>query len=95
MITISGASLSGGYSLQNEVVPAAPAPTAVYDLDAANYAAVPTTGSTVAGTGTADKMNNSNAALQPVYYQMRLYNKALSGSEITQNYNAIRSTYGI
>lgn len=27
------------------------APTLVYDLDAANYAAVPTTGSTVAGTG--------------------------------------------
>jgi len=26
---------------------------------------------------------------------MRLYNKALSGSEITQNYNAIKSTYGI
>jgi hypothetical protein len=48
-----------------------------------------------AGTGTADKMNNSNADLQPVYYQMRLYNKALSGSEITQNYNAIKGTYGI
>ena len=28
-----------------------PPPSAVYDLDAANYAAVPTTGSTVAGTG--------------------------------------------
>jgi large repetitive protein len=48
-----------------------------------------------AGTGTADKMNNSNVALQPVFYQMRLYNRALSGSEITQNYNAIRGTYGI
>jgi hypothetical protein len=30
---------------------AAAAPTLVYDLDAANYSAVPTTGSTVAGTG--------------------------------------------
>lgn len=30
---------------------AAVTPTLVYDLDAANYAAVPTTGSTVAGTG--------------------------------------------
>jgi hypothetical protein len=48
-----------------------------------------------AGTGTADKMNNSNAALQPVYYQMRIYNKALSGAEITQNYNAVKGTYGI
>ena len=48
-----------------------------------------------AGTGTADKMNNSNSALQPVFYQMRVYNKALSASEITQNYNAIKGTYGI
>jgi hypothetical protein len=47
------------------------------------------------GTGPADKMNNSNSSLYPVFYQMRLYNKALSGSEITQNYNAIKSTYGI
>lgn len=48
-----------------------------------------------AGTGTADKMNNSNVALQPVFYQIRVYNKALSTTEITQNYNAIKSTYGI
>ena len=47
------------------------------------------------GTGPTDKMNNSNSALRPVYYQMRLYNRALSGSEITQNYNAIKGTYGI
>ena len=47
------------------------------------------------GTGTADKMNNSTSALQPVFYQMRIYNKALSGSEITQNYNAVKGTYGI
>ena len=47
------------------------------------------------GTGHQDKLNNSNSALQPVFYQMRLYNKALSVSEISQNYNAIKSTYGI
>jgi hypothetical protein len=47
------------------------------------------------GTGATDKMNNSTAALYPVFYQMRLYNRALSGTEITQNYNAIKSTYGI
>jgi hypothetical protein len=50
---------------------------------------------TNAGTGATDKMNNSTPANYPVYYQMRVYNKALSGSEITQNYNAIKSTYGI
>lgn len=47
------------------------------------------------GTGATDKMNNSNASLYPVFYQMRLYNKALNTTEITQNYNAIKSTYGI
>jgi hypothetical protein len=47
------------------------------------------------GTGAADKLNNSNSSLYPVFYQMRVYNKALSGSEITQNYNAIKTTYGI
>jgi hypothetical protein len=47
------------------------------------------------GVGPADRMNNSNAALQPVFYQMRLYNRALSGTEITQNYNAVKSTYGL
>jgi hypothetical protein len=50
---------------------------------------------TNAGTGATDKLNNSNSANYPVFYQMRLYNKALSGSEITQNYNAIKTTYGI
>jgi hypothetical protein len=50
---------------------------------------------TNAGTGATDKMNNSTSANQPVFYQMRLYSKALSASEITQNFNAIRSTYGI
>lgn len=50
---------------------------------------------TNAGTGATDKMNNSNSALQPVFYQMRIYNKALSAAERTQNYDAIKSTYGI
>ena len=50
---------------------------------------------TNAGTGATDKMNNTNSALQPVFYQMRLYNKALSGAEITANYNAVKTTYGI
>ena len=47
------------------------------------------------GVGPADRLNSSISANQPVFYQMRVYNKALSGSEITQNYNAIKSTYGI
>jgi len=47
------------------------------------------------GTGPADRLNSSISANQPVFYQMRVYNKALSGSEITQNYNAIKTTYGI
>jgi len=47
------------------------------------------------GTGAIDKMNNSNVALQPVFYQMRVYNKALTTGEITANYNAVKNTYGI
>ena len=47
------------------------------------------------GTGFGDTMNNSNSADYPVFYQMRVYNKALSGAEITQNYNAVKETYGI
>jgi hypothetical protein len=42
-----------------------------------------------------DTMNNSDPALYPVFYQMRVYNKALSGAEITQNYNAVKGTYGL
>lgn len=42
-----------------------------------------------------DTLNNSDSALYPVFYQMRVYNKALSGAEITQNYNAVKDTYGI
>jgi len=45
------------------------------------------------GTGSTDTMNNAD--LGPVFYQMRVYNKALSGAEITQNYNAIKETYGL
>jgi len=47
------------------------------------------------GAGPTDYMNNSNSALYPVFYQMRVYNKVLSGAEITQNYNAVKDTYGI
>ena len=47
------------------------------------------------GTGFGDAMNNSNSADYPVFYQMRVYNRALSGAEITQNYNAVKGTYGI
>lgn len=45
--------------------------------------------------GPRDVMNNTTSALQPVFYQMRLYNKALSGAEVTQNFDAIKSTYGL
>ena len=47
------------------------------------------------GTGATDKMNNSTAANYPVFYQMRAYNRALSGAEITTNFNTIRGTYGL
>ena len=47
------------------------------------------------GPGSGDTMNNSNSALYPVFYQMRVYNRALSGAEVTQNYNAVKGTYGI
>lgn len=50
---------------------------------------------TNSGTGATDKMNNSNALYQPVFYQMRLYNKSLSASEITTNFNSIKNTYGL
>jgi hypothetical protein len=47
------------------------------------------------GTGPADRMNNSNTASQPVFYQMRVYNKALTSSEVTTNFNEVKSTYGL
>ena len=45
------------------------------------------------GTGFTDTMNNT--VFYPVFYQMRVYNKALSGAEITQNFNAVKGTYGL
>ena len=42
-----------------------------------------------------DTMNNSDSVLYPVFYQMRVYSKALSGAEITQNFNAVKDTYGL
>jgi hypothetical protein len=50
---------------------------------------------TNAGTGATDKLNSSITANQPVFYQMRVYNKALSVTELRQNYNVVKSTYGI
>jgi hypothetical protein len=47
------------------------------------------------GISFVDTINNSNSADYPVFYQMRVYNRALSGAEITQNYNAVKGTYGI
>jgi hypothetical protein len=47
------------------------------------------------GVGPADRLNSSITANRPVFYQMRVYNKALSLSELTQNYNAVKGTYGI
>jgi hypothetical protein len=47
------------------------------------------------GIGPADRLNSSISANQPVFYQMRLYSRALSGSEITANFNSIRETYGL
>jgi hypothetical protein len=40
-------------------------------------------------------MNSSITANQPVFYQMRVYSKALSAAEITQNFNVVRGTYGL
>jgi hypothetical protein len=50
---------------------------------------------TNAGTGATDRMNNSNSSNYPVFYQMRVYNTALSNVEVTQNFNAIKTTYGL
>jgi hypothetical protein len=47
------------------------------------------------GIGPADRMNSSITANQPVFYQMRVYSKALSAAEITQNFNVVRGTYGL
>jgi len=47
------------------------------------------------GIGHIDKLNSSITANQPVFYQMRVYSKALSAAEITQNFNVVRGTYGL
>lgn len=47
------------------------------------------------GTGPTDKMNNSNSANYPIFYQMRVYNKALTVAEVRQNYDTIKGTYSI
>jgi hypothetical protein len=47
------------------------------------------------GIGPADRLNSSISANYPVFYQMRVYNRALSGAEITSNFNAIKTTYGL
>lgn len=47
------------------------------------------------GTGATDKLNSSVTANQPVFYQMRVYNVALTSAEILQNFNAIKTTYGL
>ena len=48
-----------------------------------------------AGTGFTDVLNNSTAAFYPAFYQMRVYGRGLSSGEITQNFNAIKGTYGL
>jgi hypothetical protein len=47
------------------------------------------------GVGPTDRMNSSTSANRPVFYQMRIYSRALSVAEITQNFTAVRGTYGI
>jgi hypothetical protein len=47
------------------------------------------------GTGASDKLNSSISANQPVFYQMRVYNKALTSSEVTTNFNEVKSIYGL
>lgn len=44
------------------------------------------------GVGPTDKMNNSNSSLQPVFYQMRVYNTALSAANVSTNYAAVKSS---
>jgi hypothetical protein len=47
------------------------------------------------GVGPADRLNSSISADQPVFYQMRVYDTALSGAEVTTNFNEVKSTYGL
>ena len=47
------------------------------------------------GSNFTDVLNNSNVASQPVFYQMRLYNRALSTGEISTNFNSVKGLYGL
>jgi hypothetical protein len=47
------------------------------------------------GTGAADKLNSNVSGNEPVFYQMRVYNTALNSSEVTTNFNEIKTTYGL
>lgn len=44
------------------------------------------------GVGPTDKLNNTNTALQPVFYQLRVYNTALSAANVATNYAAVKSS---
>ena len=44
------------------------------------------------GSGTA---NTPTDSLKGIFYQMRVYNRGLNLTEVTQNYNALKTTYGI
>jgi hypothetical protein len=47
------------------------------------------------GTGASDKLNSNVSGNEPVFYQMRVYNTALNSSEVTTNFNEIKTTYGL
>jgi hypothetical protein len=47
------------------------------------------------GTGAVDKLNSNVSGNEPVFYQMRVYNTALNSSEVTTNFNEIKTTYGL
>ena len=44
------------------------------------------------GTGATDKLNNTSTASQPIFYQLRVYNTALSSTDVTTNYGAVKSS---
>lgn len=44
------------------------------------------------GTGSTDRLNNTNALYYPIFYQMRIYNTALSAANVTTNYAAVKSS---
>ena len=47
------------------------------------------------GIGPTDYLNNSTPANYPVFYQMRIYDVAFSASNVLNNFNVIRGTYGL